>query len=165
MNFQTFCNSIGCADVHTDEDYKKMLLRRQRLYIGMMIFGILTFAVATIAEVFSWEIALSSRDLGFYCGMGTGVTFGAAVFLLRLRKALKNPDVLHAARIKATDERMLEISRRSIAAAGYALLIAVYLACLIGGLYYPVLLTALAILAGVFFIAYLLSFFIYSKKM
>ena len=165
MNFQTFCNSIGCADVHTDEDYRKLLLRRQRTYIGMMILGIVTFAVATLAEILSWDIALSSRDLGFYCGMGTGVTFGALVFLMRVRRSLKSPEKLHAARIKATDERMLEISRRSIAAAGYALLIAVYLACLIGGLYYPVLLTALAILAGIFLITYMMSFFIYSKKM
>lgn len=165
MNFKAICSAFGCGAVHTDEDYLKVLRRQQRLFIGMMILGIITFAVAALAEVLSWDISLNSHSLGFYSGVGTGLTLGSAIFLLRLRKAMKDPKALREARIKATDERTLDISRRSLAAAGYALLIAVYLACLIGGLFYPELLMVLAGLACVFLTTYVISYFIYNKLM
>lgn len=160
-----FFGFFNSSAIHTDEDYLKVLRRQQRLFIGMMILGIITFAVAALAEVLSRDISLSSRSLGFYSGVGTGLTFGSAIFLLRLRKAMKDPEALRKARIKATDERTLDISRRSLAAAGYALLIAVYLACLIGGLFYPELLMILAGLACVFLMTYVISYFIYNKMM
>ena len=165
MNLKTICRSFSCENVHTDEDYLRVLRRQKRLFIGMMILGIITFAVAALAEFLSWDISLDSHSLGFYSGAGTGMTFGSAVFLLRLRKAMRDPKALREARIKATDERTLDISRRSLAAAGYALLIAVYLACLIGGLFYPELLMILAGLALVFVGTYAISYFIYNKLM
>lgn len=162
---KTICSYLGSADVHTDEGYRKVLLRRQRFFVGMLIMGVVTCTVAAMAEFLDWDVALSSHALGFYSGMGTGAAFGAGVFLFRLRRTMRDPDRLRKARIAATDERTLEISRRALAAAGYVLLLAVYLVCIIGGLFYPEMLMALAVLAMVFLLAYIVSYLIYNRIM
>ena len=165
MNFKTICSFFSCTAVHTDEEYRKVLIRRRRFFIGMLILGIITVLVATCAEFLAWDTSLSSHTLGFYCGVGTGLSFGAVVLLLRLRKTMMTQDALRAARIRDTDERTQEIGRRALAAAGYALLIAVYLFCFIGGLFYPELLVVLGCLVSVFLVTYIISFFIYNKSM
>ncbi len=165
MNIKTICSNFGCSGIHTDEDYLKVLRRRQRFYIGMLVLGLMTSAITGLAELFELHYIMSPRQFGFYCGVGGGLTGGAVVFLLRNHQAMRDPQKLREARIKATDERTLDISRRALAAAGYALLIAVYLACLIGGLFYPELLMILAGLACVFLATYVISFFIYNKMM
>lgn len=165
MNFKTICSNFGNANIHTDEDYLRILRRRQRLFIGMLIVGLLTSAITGIAELLELHYAMSPRQFGFYCGVGGGLTGGAIVFLLRNYQAMRDPEKLRQARIKETDERMQDISRRALAVAGYALLLAVYLTCLIGGIFYPELLMILAGLACVFLITYVISFFIYNKMM
>ena len=163
MNIRNICNTFSCTDVHTDDDYMKVLRGRHCLFIVMLVIGLITSSIAAMAEFLNWDVKLSSHILGFYTGVGSGITFAAAIFLLRLRKIIKDPKLLRSERIKATDERVREISRRSLAAAGYVLLIAVYLVCLIGGLFYPELLAVLAILACVFVAALAISYFIYNK--
>lgn len=165
MNFKTICTAFSCTDIHTDEGYRKVLLRRRRFFISLLLLGIVTFSVAALAEFMEWNVTLSSHTLGFYSGVGAGLTFGAIVFLVRLHRTMKDEKALRKSRIAATDERTQEINRRSLAVAGYALLIALYLTCLIGGLFYPELLAVLGGLAFVFFGTYLISYFIYNKIM
>ena len=165
MNIKIICSLFGGQNVHTDEEYRAILRRRQRLYLAMLLLGIVTFAAAGAAELFSWNVALDSHALGFYSGIGTGMAFGAVTLLVRLRKTMKDPDALRKARIRDTDERMTEISRRATATAGYSLLIAVYLLGMIGGMFYPQLLILLVVLPMVFLLTYLISAFIYNKTM
>ena len=165
MRFRKICSGFGCSNIHTDEDYLRILRRRQRFFIGMLILGIVTFAIAVLAEFTEWDVSLSSHMLNYYSGVGTGLISGALVFLWSNRQTMKDPEKLRKSRITATDERMQEINRRALAVAGYALLIAVYLVCLIGGPFYPELLTVLAGLAFVFIATYLIGTFIYNKLM
>lgn len=161
----TICNLFGRREIHTDEDYKRLLLRRQRFYIVLMLLGLTTMAIAFLAEFLAWNVTLSANALGFYCGAGTGATFATIVFLIRTRRMMKNPEAIRKARIKETDERILEIGRHAAVVAGYVLLIVLYLVCLIGGLFYPELLMILAGLISVFLLAYSVSFAIYNKRM
>lgn len=165
MNLQSICSSMRSTNVHTDEDYRRVLRRQQNIYYVMMIVGSITCAIAAMAEIFQWETALSSYHYGFYSGAGGGLVGGAVVFLLRTRRTMNDPEKLRKARVAATDERTLDISRRALAAAGYVLLLALYLACMIGGLFYPELLMVLAALACVFLTTYVISYFIYNKLM
>lgn len=165
MIFKKISKTFGHPDLHTDEGYLRVLRRRQRFFIGMLILGIITFSIAALAELLVWNVSLTSHTLGFYSGVGTGLAFGAAVFLVRLRRTMKDEKKLRKARISETDERTLEISRRALAVAGYVLLTALYLACLIGGLFYPELLIVLAALACIFLVTYVVSYFIYNKLM
>ena len=165
MRFKPIGSGFGGRKIRTDDDYRRVLLRRQRFFIGMLIIGIFTGAIAACAEFLEWDVTLSSHTLGFYSGVGTGLSFGAIVLLVRLRRTLKNDEFLRKARIRETDERTQDINRRALAVAGYALLIAVYLICIIGGLFYPQLLTVLGVLACVFLMTYVISCFIYNKIM
>lgn len=165
MNLRTLCSFLGCTEVHTDEEYRKVLRRTQWIYYGMLIAGVVTIAVAGLAEALDWKIAVDSMHTGFYSGMGGGLVGGSVVFLIRCRKTMRDPERLHKARVAATDERVVEISRRAIAVAGYVLLLAVYLVCVIGGLFYPVLTWVLFLLVMVFLLTYAISFFIYNRLM
>ena len=165
MSFKAICSSIRSTNAHTDEEYLLVLRRQQRVYYSMLIVGILTMTIACMAEIFQWDTTLTSYQYGFYSGAGGGLVGGAAVFLLRTRRTMKAPGKLRKARIAATDERTLDISRRALATAGYVLLLALYLACMIGGLFYPELLIVLAALACIFLVAYVVSYFIYNKLM
>ena len=165
MNLKSICSSIRSTNIHTDEDYRRVLRRQQNIYYVMMIVGGITCVIAAMAEIFQWETALTSYHYGFYSGAGGGLVAGAVVFLLRTRRTMNDPQKLRKARVAATDERTLDISRRALAAAGYVLLISLYLACMIGGLFYPVLLMVLATLVCIFLAAYLISYFIYNKLM
>ena len=165
MNIQTMCSVIGCTDVHSDEDYLRVLRRRQRIFTVMLILGVITFAVAGLASLMEWNIVLPGRSLSFYSGVGCGLCVGSALVLVRLRLTMSNREKLRAERIKFTDERVREIARRAIATAGYTLLIGVYLVGLIGGLFYPVLLALLPALAAVFLLTYVIAFFVYNRVM
>lgn len=165
MNLRTICSSFGCTEVHTDEEYRESLRRRQWIFVGMLIAGVLMILAAGLAEALNWNIAANSMHSGFYSGVGGGLVGGSAGFLLRSRKTMRDPERLHKARIAATDERTLEISRRAIATAGYILLLAVYLVCIIDGLFYPVLTMVLSLLAMVFLLTYVISYFVYNRMM
>ena len=165
MNIQTICSVIGSSDVHTDEAYLKVLRRRQRIFAVMFLLGAITCAVAAAAFMLEWKVGLSDHNLGFFCGAGCGLMGGALVLLVKLRMTMKNKEKLRAERIKFSDERVRDISRRALAMAGYVLLIAVYLVGLIGGLFYPELLVVLAVLVFVFLAAYLIAWFIYNRIM
>ena len=165
MNLKSICSSMRSTNVHTDEEYLLVLHRQQRIYYGMLIVGILTMTIACMAEIFQWDTALTSYQYGFYSGAGGGLIGGAVVFILRTRRTMNNPEKLRKARVAATDERTLDISRRALAAAGYVLLLALYLACMVGGLFFPELLIVLAALACIFLAAYVISYFIYNKLM
>ena len=165
MNIQTMCSVIGCTDVHTDEDYRKVQRRRQRIFLVMLALGLVTFAVAGLAVLLEWDIAVGGHSLSFYSGVGCGLVAGSLLVLVKLRATMKNKEKLREERIKFTDERVREISRRAVAMAGYALLIAVYLVGLIGGLFYPELLKVLAALAGVFLLTYVIAYYAYNRTM
>lgn len=165
MKVKAFCSSFDCTEVHTDEEYRVVLRRRQWIYYGMLIAGVVTVIAAALAEMRIWNIAASSYQTGFYSGVGGGLVGGAVVFLLRSRKTMQDPERLHKARIAATDERVAEISRRALAMAGYILLMALYLVCIICGLFYPEMLMVLALLAMVFLLAYVISYIVYNRLM
>lgn len=165
MNIETMWSVISCTDVRTDEDYRKVLRRRQRIFLVMLALGLVTFAVAGLAVLLEWDIAVGGHSLSFYSGVGCGLVVGSLMVLVKLSATMKNQEKLREERIKFTDERVREISRRAVAAAGYALLIAVYLVGLIGGMFYPVLLKMLGALAGVFLLTYVIAYYAYNRTM
>ena len=165
MNRKDLFAFLYCADARTDEGYRKVLRRRQLFFVGMLVVGLVTCAVAAMAELLEWDIALDSHSLDFFTGVGTGLMFGALVILIRLRRTLGDPELLRKSRIAATDERTMEINRRALAVAGYVLLLAVYLVCIISGLFYPQMLVFLAVLAMVFLLTYVISYCVYNHLM
>ena len=154
-----------CADIHTDEDYLEVLRRQRWSCFVVLMLGVVTLVVAGLVQYLDWEVALSSNVVIFYGGVGTGVTTGALVRLIRLHKTMKAPARLRRERVAATDERIVEIKRKAAASADYVLRIAVYLVGLVGGLFVPELLIVLGLLSAVFAVAYAVSCYIYNRIM
>lgn len=115
-----------------NEEYRAVLKKRAvRMYL-FILAGILT---AGIALYVNWLTELSEYRLGFLLGLGAGLVLGAAVQILKMRRLLRNEEKLKEARLRETDEREVEIDGLALRAASRVLLVALYLALFIGGLF------------------------------
>jgi len=165
MNLMQTFKMIQGQDAVTDEEYLSVLRRKRAVYVVMLVLGLITAVVALLAYGMEWDIAVTDHNMGFFCGVGSGLTGGSIAMLLRLRRTLRDQKRLREERVKYTDERLREIARRAWVVAGLMLLIALYLVGIIGGLFYPVLHTVLAVLAGVFLVTYAVTYFVLDRRM
>lgn len=138
----------------TDEEYGRHLGKACYVYAGMIGIGVITAAVAVVAELLGMA-GISDYMLGIYCGMGSGIAFGGAVLILRNRCLIRDKEKLHKARIHDSDERNFQISNMAVKAALAVLLAGMYLVMLIGGLWYPELPKILLFLVLLFLLSYL----------
>ena len=155
-----FC---GCT-AKNNEEYKKVVKRRMW---RMTLAGATGIAVAITAYVaFYYEIsAISDHTLGVYTGVGSGLAFVAVVFLIRDFFLLRTEAKLKIRRLEQTDERLTHIRDLALKPALFALLLVLYAGCLIGSIFYPVLVYVLFITVWVFLIVYFIAYRIYEKKM
>lgn len=155
-----FCYTNGMS-----KDYYKKRIKRQ-LYIlcGLFIIGILTVGIALMAE-YLWRVQVEEVILSGYLGFGIGLAFASVLLILRKSRLLKDEARLKKAKIEASDERNVQISIRATRIAIAVLLVGMYFGILIGGLWYPVLMTALSMLVCLFVLAYIVAYVIISKKM
>jgi len=100
-----------------------------------------------------------------YAGVGSGVMAAALVLWIRFQRILKNPEKLKAMRLSNTDERNKEIGGKAYRFASTVLLIGLYGICLIGGLWYPILIKVVGILMWIFLITYIISYKVFERKM
>lgn len=147
-----------------DAEYRKSLKVRMRIMGALFIIGIATFFTGLFAE-YSDNITLDSHMLGFYSGIGAGIAGAALVLFIRCYRLIRNDELLKKTRIKNSDERILEITRRAQAVAGFVLLMSIYAICLIGGLFYPILIKILLGLAGIFLLTYVITYTVYNRIM
>lgn len=144
--------------------YKKRIKRQIYIFSGMLIIGILTVGIALMAE-YCWEVHVEEAILSGYLGFGMGLTLASILMIVRKLRLLRDEKKLKKARVEASDERNVQISIRATRAAVAVLLIGMYFGILIGGLWYPVLMTALSILVCLFITAYIVAYRIISKRM
>ncbi len=147
----------------TDEEYGVHLAKACYVYTGMIVIGVITAAIAVTAEVLGMT-GISDYMLGLYCGMGSGITIGGAVLIVRNRRLMKNKEKLHKARIHDSDERNAQISGMAVKAALAVLLVGMYLVMLVGGLWYPVLPKILVLLVVLFLFSYLVACKVISNR-
>ena len=110
-------NYLFIKNVKNDSDYKKSRL------VGYVL-TILAILASGIVGVMTTDNR-SDFTLGFFTGLGV-VIFGYSVLVFR---ELSNPEKLHIARIKATDERrkQLELKIWSQVGRAFTIIIAVLL--------------------------------------
>ena len=155
-----FC---GCT-AKNNEEYKKVVKRRMW---RMTLAGATGIAVAITAYVaFYYEIsAISDHTLGVYTGVGSGLAFVAVVFLIRDFFLLRNEEKLKQKRLENTDERLAAVRNSALKPALIGLLVVLYAGCLIGSIFYPMLVYVLAGTVWVFVIIYFIAYRYYEKKM
>jgi len=155
-----FCSTVA----RTNEEYRKVVKTRMNAMVILFIIGVITLAVSLLAE-FRWTVTINDRMLGVYTGVGTGLSFASVSIWIMNRKLLNNEEKLKESRLSYSDERIKEISNKAFRVAAVVLLIVLYGIGLIGGLFYPFLMKVLGACVGIFVCAYLISYFIYSKRM
>lgn len=147
-----------------NEGYRKVVKRRMGLMAFLAIIGIAVAVTAFLA--FHWEAsAISDHTLGIYSGVGSGLTAAAVFFLIRDFFLLKNEEKLKQQRLESTDERLAAVRDSALKPALCGLLTVLFAGCLIGSIFYPVLIYVLAVTAWTFLIIYLIAYHYYEKKM
>lgn len=155
---------IFCATrAMSDEEYREYTRRRCFIYAGLAVIGVITAAIAAAAE-FVWEVNVNDMMLGVYTGVGAGLTVAGIVLGIRNALLLKDGKKLREMRIADSDERNIQISASATKAALAVLLIGMYFAVLLGGLWYPVLTKVLAFLLVLFLFSYMVAYRIISAK-
>jgi hypothetical protein len=149
---------------NSNEEFKKVIKDRMNKMIITFAVGVITLVVALLAE-YVWDTPISEHMLGAYSGAGTGLILASILFWIKNKRMLSDDERIKKSRLNHTDERIQEISTKAFKAASVSLLIGIYMLALIGGLFYPILVTATLPLIFVFIAGYIISFFIYEKRM
>lgn len=156
---------LFCAgNARNDEEYKNSVRKKQRYLILLFIAGAAALAVSLLADGY-WEVNINEHMISTYAGVGSGVMAAALVLWIRFQRILKNPEKLKAMRLSNTDERNKEIGGKAYRFASTVLLIGLYGICLIGGLWYPILIKVVGILMWIFLITYIISYKVFERKM
>ncbi len=148
----------------TNEEYKQVVKVRIYRFAGLGIIGAITLIVALLAE-FYWKVEVKEEMLGVYTGGGFGLLLIAIIMIIKNTIMLKDEEKLKASRISNGDERINEISNRAFRTASIVMLIAMYALALIGGLFNPELVRLLLVVVSIFVFAYVVSYYVYNKRM
>lgn len=155
---------IFCATkVTSDEEYRKYAGKRCFAYAGLALIGVITAAIAIAAE-YLWTVKVSDMMLGVYTGVGTGLTVAGIILWIKNMRLIKDEKKLRQARIADSDERNIQISMLATKAALAVLLVGMYFAILLGGLWYPILTKILAFLLVLFMFSYMVAYRVISRK-
>lgn len=152
------------TNAKNDEEYRVHLKKQNIIFAITILIGIAVAAVATIAELKGW-VDTASRSLGFFSGIGAGITGASIGFIIKNSVLLKNGKKLREERIANTDERVAAIVSKAQSTSLTILALALGGGCLIGGIFYPVLIDVSVAAALIWSVSYAVSSFIYSKKM
>lgn len=154
---------IFCATkAVSDEEYRKYAGRRCFIYIGLAVIGVVTAAIAMAAE-YLWTVKISDMMLGVYTGVGTGLTVAGIILFVKNVRLLKDEKKLRQARIADSDERNIQISALATKAALAVLLVGMYFAILLGGLWYPIFAKLLSFLLVLFMFSYIVAYRVISR--
>ena len=97
-------------------DYDRSLRRRRLLALGLLAVGV-TGIVCYFLLVHNSGV-LSGYVRGFYLGGASGITFGAALLLIRIQYLLTHPEARKKAKLREQDEREKAIVNQAFQFAG-----------------------------------------------
>ena len=113
----------------------------------------------------SGENKINEHMISTYAGVGSGIMTATVVLWIRFQLVLKNPK---KAERNAAQQYRREKSgdwKEGIQICLHRTIMALYLICLIGGLWYPVLISVVGILMWIFLLTYVISYKVYERKM
>ena len=130
-------------------DYEKTLKTRRNLSVLGIVLGLV---VLVIVNLWKPEADLAFADFlkGVYTGTGIGVVLFSALFWVKVRKLLKDPELQKKTRIQEQDERQTLIAMKTSSSALLILIGLEYFALLLSGMFNAtVFFTLLAVLIAV----------------
>ena len=130
-------------------DYEKTLKARRNLSVLGIVLGLV---VLVIVNLWKPEADLAFADFlkGVYTGTGIGLMLFSALFWVKVRKLLKDPELQKKTRIQEQDERQTLIAMKTSSSALLILIGLEYFALLLSGMFNAtVFFTLLAVLIAV----------------
>lgn len=157
-------NGILCATTAaTNEEYRKVLKRRNVWMMALCLVGILIAGITLYAEK-NQKMALPEYSVGVYCGFGVGLALAGIILFVKNLMLMSNEEKLKQNRLQNTDERLIEISSKACRMALLILLLAITAGGMIGSIFEPILIKAMIFLLDVFFFSYVVAYVYYKRK-
>lgn len=154
---------LSYRPIHTDEEYIRYLKAKNKMFMVMGILGAILLISFYTAQ-YVMQVEITSHAMGFYTGAGTAMIVLAIVTIIKNQRITKNKKLVHKMRIKHSDERNIEISSKAFKVGALAQFVAIYILALIGPFIDHRLSNLAAGLISVYLLGYLISYFIFSKK-
>lgn len=152
-----FCFVKVCSN----EEFKKILKKRCRVYLAFAVLGILTLGMALLAG----EGILDDYRKGFLCGVGSGLFIGGALLFARIRRILKSEERVKKERLLCTDERELAISSQALKCGSFVTILALYGMILWGVFFNEALVRPAMLIICVFILSYAFANKFYQARM
>ncbi|MDE7331352.1 MAG: hypothetical protein K2O16_03800 [Lachnospiraceae bacterium] len=152
-----------CTTAANNEEYRKVLKKRNVWMAALAVAGIMIAAAALVAE-HSGASALPEYILGVYCGFGTGLAIAGIIVFVRNMILLGNEAKLKMNRLENTDERLMEIGSRAGKTAIKVVLLVGTASAMICGIYEPVLIKAMLFMLDVFLFSYITAYAYHKHK-
>lgn len=153
---------LGEEIPQTNEEYRKYLKRKYKIYIGIIAAGILMGLFGWLGEYWI-SVPLDDYVLGIYFGAGVGMVLAGVLRLIKSRQICKDEEKLKQARLELSDERIQEISSKAFRMASWILVIVMYAGILIGGVFYPIISKIMCSMLCLFLVSYSICYRIFEK--
>lgn len=148
----------------TDKQYTEVLKKRKLLYYIILFLGAITIACSFIFSSKQFNY-LSESKSSLYAGMGSGIMAISIIFIIRLNKILKNEILIKQKRVEEQDERIQMILQKSSTTASEILMILMYIALMISGIFNMVVFYTLYVFVGIYIVTYAISYLYYKKTL
>lgn len=155
-----FCGTTAASN----EEYRKVLKRRNLWMAALTVAGILIAVAALLADE-NGSALLPEYVLGVYCGFGTGLALAGILLMIRNLVLMRNEEKLKQSRLENSDERLQTIGNRAALTALKVLLLVIVAGGLIAGIYEQVLIKAVLFLLDVFFLSYIAAYSYFKRRM
>lgn len=152
------------TNIKTNEEYRKVLEKRIKIFIMVSIIGFLTMGIAILNEIFVIIVADSWLS-GVYAGLGCGLIAASTIQIIRCKKILKDEELIKEERLRTQDERNQMISVRAMRAAILTVLLLSYVVLLTAAFYSRVIFFCFWWVVMVFMLSYIIFSKYYNKKM
>ncbi|MEG2644593.1 MAG: hypothetical protein RR965_05295 [Enterococcus sp.] len=141
-----------------DQEYLKSLKRFNRYYLATAIMLITCLVILFLGTSF-YELKINQRASDYLSG------FLLAIAVIRNQKLMKDPKLLKKKRIKNSDERNVEIMKKSLQFTSYFMVIALVLTSVAGSFLSEVIMQMASLLIALFFISYLVCYLYFKKRL
>ena len=147
-----------------NEEYRLVLKKRQNGFWGLFAVGLFTIALGAVLNIAIKE-QVSSRQISFVLGLGTGLSLASCIEIWLLAKIMKSEEQLKAKRLKEVDEREIEVRSRALQATAKVTLVVLYFLMIIGGLFIEEFVGVCFLVIAVFLLSFQLFQQYYGKKL
>ncbi|HBL06883.1 MAG TPA: hypothetical protein DDZ33_08185 [Clostridium sp.] len=152
------------SNATTDKDYKKVLKKRISLLYIVIILGVATLAISFIFSVGKYNY-LPDFLSGFYTGIGASLITIGLIFIIKIKKLLKDENKLKEKRLEEQDERNQLITQKSLYSAAIILNILAYIGLMISGIFNLAVFWTLWTVLIIFMVIFVILQVYYSKKL